>query len=310
MAIRWDALCQQSVLPSVYASIAYLNALRTLGGNEVMCYVISDEEEDVAGLAVFQRQRGPFLETTIPFFTSFTPLLLKSLPTTAQIHKRATIFDALLPALSADYDRVGLHLQPGFTDMRTIAWHQWTSKPLYTYRQALSDETTYTKAWSSSSRRTLKKGRSAYNVQEDEHAVPQVVQLCTASYERSRGAAAFDLESTVAFIKSLQHAGLIRLFTATNVASGEVDAGVAFLLDGPKVHYWVAGSKPGPAMTVLLGTALPIFYSEGFEEFDWVGANTPSIAEFKRRFGAELVPYFRIERTPNRFLRILEAIRS
>jgi hypothetical protein len=63
-------------------------------------------------------------------------------------------------------------------------------------------------------------------------------------------------------------------------------------------------------MTVLIGKLLDELSQEGFEYFDLVGANTPSIAEFKRRLNPVLVPYFRVRHVRPRFLRILLSLRD
>ena len=62
-------------------------------------------------------------------------------------------------------------------------------------------------------------------------------------------------------------------------------------------------------MTVLLGHVLARLREEGVAYFDFVGANTPSIAEFKRRFGSELVSYFRARHTARPELRLLDRLR-
>jgi len=55
--------------------------------------------------------------------------------------------------------------------------------------------------------------------------------------------------------------------------------------------YWVAGSKRGPAMTVLLTRSLEFLREQGITTLDFMGANTDGITEFKRRFGGRLVEY-------------------
>ena len=89
-----------------------------------------------------------------------------------------------------------------------------------------------------------------------------------------------------------------------------LEAAFALLCDDRSASYWVTGSSPGPAMTVLLGSVFPLLEAQGLESFDWIGANTPSIAEFKRRFGAMLTPYFRIEKVVPRLPRLLLALRN
>ena len=72
---------------------------------------------------------------------------------------------------------------------------------------------------------------------------------------------------------------------------GRAEAAVCTITDAGTSYYWLAGSVPGPAMTVLLGSLLPKLRQDGVRIFDLVGANTPSIAEFKRRLGAQLEEY-------------------
>ncbi|HET6566995.1 MAG TPA: hypothetical protein VFG50_03460, partial [Rhodothermales bacterium] len=71
-----------------------------------------------------------------------------------------------------------------------------------------------------------------------------------------------------------------------------------------------AGSEPGPAMSVLLANMLPALASSGMRTFDYQGANTPSIAEFKRRMGARLVSYYGIEKCTRPELIVFERLRT
>ncbi|MCH8962729.1 MAG: GNAT family N-acetyltransferase, partial [Bacteroidetes bacterium] len=104
--------------------------------------------------------------------------------------------------------------------------------------------------------------------------------------------------------------GQVRLFTATPHDAETPEGGLAVLHDGRTAHYWIAGSAPGPAMTVLLGHTLPRLRDDGIEQFDFVGANTPSIAEFKRHFGPVLTPYFFLEKITRPELRLLYRLKG
>ncbi|MEX0599100.1 MAG: GNAT family N-acetyltransferase, partial [Rhodothermales bacterium] len=85
-------------------------------------------------------------------------------------------------------------------------------------------------------------------------------------------------------------------FAVRHKSSDEIHAAVVILNDGRTAYYWIAGSRPGDGMTVLIGELLPRLFNQGIELFDFMGANTPGIAEFKRKFGARLVPYFALTR--------------
>ena len=106
----------------------------------------------------------------------------------------------------------------------------------------------------------------------------------------------------------LQEKNYATTFTATPVSGGAPEAGLIVLRDGASACYWIAGSVPGPAMTVLLGHVLSRLQAEGVRYFDFVGANVPPVAEFKRHFGPKLVPYLRAHRTLRPDLRLLDAL--
>jgi hypothetical protein len=63
-------------------------------------------------------------------------------------------------------------------------------------------------------------------------------------------------------------------------------------------------------MTVLFATAFNSLEAEGVTEVDLGGANVRSVAEFKRQFGARLVPSIRVRHVGPSWLRALHAIRS
>ena len=141
-------------------------------------------------------------------------------------------------------------------------------------------------------------------------AAPAIVQLCAESYRRHGRRLPADTAGLLRLVDALHAEGQVRLFTATPHNADTPEGGLAVLHDGHTAHYWIAGSAPGPAMTVLLGHTLPRLRDDGIEEFDFVGANTPSIAEFKRHFGPVLTPYFYLEKITRPELRLLYRLKG
>ncbi len=77
----------------------------------------------------------------------------------------------------------------------------------------------------------------------------------------------------------------------------------------PRLPTQVAERRYAP-LFVLLGHILPRLRDDGIEQFDFVGANTPSIAEFKRHFGPVLTPYFYLEKITRPELRLLYRLKG
>jgi hypothetical protein len=307
---RWQALWANSPQRSPFSSLAYARAIAAATGLTGTAFLTARSGQDEAGVLVFGRRRGPYREATVPFYTPFTPLVLRTLPDEASLHVRTSAFDALLPALEARYDVLRLHLDPSMTDVRALQWRGWKASPLYTYCTPLTDEATLLAGWSSGTRRTFRTARTDYHVAEAPEAVPAIVALCAESYARQQRELPLGAARLTPLVERLGAHGLVRCFTATPTTGGVPEAGIAVLHDGQTACYWIAGSQPGAAMTVLLGTLLPQLHTEGLARFDFIGANTPSIAEFKRRFSPRLTPYYRVEHVTRPELRLWLALRG
>ena len=77
---------------------------------------------------------------------------------------------------------------------------------------------------------------------------------------------------------------------------GEIASIVIFVEGFDTLYAWVAGAdptfNPSGATSLLYWR---VFEQTDFEKFDFVGANIPAIAKFKRGFGGDLVSYFAVE---------------
>ncbi len=281
---RWEAL--QATRASPFAHPVVLEALGQLFDRPIeVVEVEEDEARGTAAVALMVRRQGPWRLATHPPLLPESPLICTISGNEAALPGR------LLTALARRYARVDLHLPPEWLDVRPALWRGWHAHPLYTYEIDLAQ--TSPAHWSENPRRLFRKAASSYRLIEEAALAPVLAHLVAASYRRHRRRPPAPAHRIAALLKTLAPTGLIRLFGAQD-ATGQVDAAVALMVQPPHAWYWLAGSRPGPAMTVLLGYLWSQLREEGFRWFDFVGANTPSIAEFKRRFNPKLQLYFRL----------------
>lgn len=263
-------------------------------GREGEMHVVEESGTDVGAALVLWRRRWPYREVVVPPVTPYSAILLRE-DDEAAVHARRSVFEALLASLEARFHRVCLHLPPALTDVRPAQWRGWSARPFYTYRLHLGPADMLLEGWSSTARRTYRKGGEHFRLDEGPGGAAAVARFCTNSYDRHERSAPLPAERMAYLIARMHTEGLARVFTVTAAGDDGPSGGLAVLHDGRTAAYWIAGSVPGPAMTVLLGKTLPRLHADGIEWFDFVGANTPSIAEFKRKFGPALAPYFRVE---------------
>ncbi len=280
---RWEAL--QAARMSPFAHPEVLLGLARLFGRRVEIVEV-DAEGGPAAVALLVRHMGPWRWATHPPLLPESPLIVPD--TSAPVPP-----EQLLEALARRYARIDLHLPTEWTDVRPALWRGWRAYPLYTYEIDL--EQTSPTHWSENPRRLFRKVAQNYRLIEDVRLAPVVARLVATGYQRHRRSPPAPAERLTALLEQLTKAGPIRLFGVQNL-SGATEAAVALVTERPRAWYWLAGSRPGPAMTVLLGHLWSRLREEGFRQFDFVGANTPSIAEFKRRFNPTLQLYFRLTR--------------
>ena len=287
--VRWQSLWETSPQRTAFSSLTYARCAAAAYGLRIRMHLVRHDGPDQAGAIVFWRQRIGWRHAITPPFTQYSSLLLARRPPESVVHRRKAPLETLLLELKHRYRP--LRLLVDVTDPRPAQWLRWRVSPLFTYRLALSDTLG---GWSESTQRTFRKHHHQFDIMEDNTQAEAIVRLCAASYQRHGRPLPTATSQLVQLIGSLNRH--VRCFVATRTASSSAEAGLAILHDGHTAHYWVAGSMPGPSMTVLIGKVLPLLYEDGITRFDFVGANTASIAEFKRHFGPTLTQYYCLEK--------------
>jgi hypothetical protein len=260
-----------------------------------------------AALPVFEKRRGPLRVAALPPITFLVTPLLAAPPKASEVHARHSPLDALLALLAARYHRASLLLHPSLADARPLLWAGWRVAPRYTYALDLADLDRG--AWTQTTRWQVNKEASRYRIAEDATFAEDAVAFTEAAYRRRGTSLGLDGAAERRLASALVGAGLARAFGAIPEGEAAPEAAVVVLHDGQTAVDWLAGSRPGPAMNVLLAAVLARLAADGLRHFDLGGANTPSIAEFKRKFGGRLVPYFHARIVPHPALRLLDRLR-
>lgn len=290
-------LWKESPQRTPFAHPAYAEAVAATFG-----YPVEIVQEGTAAALVYPKRRGPLRAAALP------PLA----PTAAPILAEDASSDGLttlLTALEKKSHQATFILPFNWNDGGVFAAAGWTTTERHTY-VSLLPEGADPAAWSANARRVAKKAGGLYTIEEDARHVGAAVRLMTASYRRSTTPFGIEDGHVERVARALMDAGLARCFGAVPVGGGEAEAALVVAHDDRAGYYWIPGSVPGPAMTALLAAALPRLAADGLAHFDWCGANTPSIAEFKRRFGPTLTPVVRARWVRPGAARLLDRLRG
>ena len=120
-----------------------------------------------------------------------------------------------------------------------------------------------------------------------------VVRMFEQSYSRHGLRPPLPGELLTRWLGELRRSGTAECYTALH-PDGRPAAARVVIRDGARLFDWLAGSDPTVAPSAshwLVHTLLVRYSAAGCTLFDFMGANTPGVSDFKRSFGGTLHAY-------------------
>lgn len=305
-AAAWDDLWRRSPWRTPFSERAFASALAGAFGLGLEAAGVREGERLVAGTLLFAKRRGPLRLAVVPPLAAYHGPLADPLPREADTLARRSALDALLAHVTLRFQACAFHPPPACVDARPFAWAGFACAPLYTYVSNLN-QATNPGTWARGTRSRYNSHVAEYTVCTGSNEAGEAARLIVGSLARKARGFPLSRARLEALLLGLSAAGAVRVMTATRCGARE--AAVVVPSAGSTGYLWLAGSVPGPAMTVLVGRLFEQLRGEGVEAFDFAGANTPSVAAFKQNFGGALVPYVRAVSVRARALRALHAVR-
>lgn len=240
-----------------------------------------------------------------PLFAPFGSLLLDTDPSTLDGDRRERllreVFEALDGALHGAADRVDAVMPPGIGDLRGLVWSGWEARPHYNYVSAWDAPGAWQEQVDSSARRQARKARDG-GLEVRFASASSTETLCdlwkrNAAKQKLDPSLAANIASIGAWLAS-QYSGFV---AEVRDGDGAAQAAGLYAWDHARVYYLAGASDPealGSGAPTLLHVAVleEIDRRELPRRYDWVGANTASVAQFKRKFGPELEILFAARR--------------
>lgn len=299
-AAAWDDLWQRAPQRTPFTHRAFARAMAAATGRPLRLVAVADGSRLVAGCVLASRARGR-LAGPAPLMR-YTGVLLDPVPSEGQLIQRNTALDTLLEHVTRAYPVATLSLTPDFADARPFVWSGFSCAPHYTYR--IGPDPSYQPDKATRRRvRQMPEASIATTAPDDE----AFVALLLRHYRERGQSPPVPPPALASLMRDLQQAGLLEAM-ALRDATAEMVAAQALLIQDDAVFTWMAGSSPGPAMTVLqdhlIRTAL-----EAGRSVDLLGANIPAIAAFKLHYGGALTVHYHAVHYRSRVLRALGTLR-
>ncbi len=292
----------------------WLDAAAARVGRAIRVGVFSQADDLLAGACFVERKRLVFTEWHHPSPVPFAGLLLGGSPP-AESGLRE-ILQALSCLVKAHTSLAEIVFEPGFADVRGLLWDGWTALPHYNYVSRVETPDDLETQADNAARRQVRKAREAgCTLHSGEECLGPLLQLWEETRQRQRlpayhNAQTFELLASRWGQRDQEDEDGVRVSVhLVRSPEGEPLAG-GLIGEDPQRCYYLLGASADKAegtgapsllhtevTRVLAGSRCPLLY-------DWVGANTPRIAQFKKKFRPGLEYYHRA-RFETRALRTL-----
>jgi len=302
----WDKLVGESSEGTVFSTSRWLECAQAAAGGRVRRLGCFKKSRLVGGCSFIEYRRSGFKKATTPLLTPYGGILTvppnSSRPARIESERSKAIAELIgRPASGFHYVQLFHSTQLG--DIREFLWARWSARVLYTYLIDLSDldrlwNGLFEKRTNNAIRKAQKSG--FWVRKEDEGAA--LVDLYERIYVRQGRKPPVSVRQVAAFYEAASSADLAQMYLAVD-SKGNPSSACVVVPDGNTVYAWISGADPEADR---LG-ASSLLYWKIFEDlgpshkwFDFVGANMPAIAKFKRGFGGVLRTYYVTERYSSR----------
>ncbi len=305
----WDRLVRGARGGTIFSGSAWLRcASEAVGGSPLMlgCY---RNGRLVGGCGLLEMRRYGISKAATPPLTpygGFVYLTGETLKGVREEAERERVFTVLMDKLESDYSYVQISHAPGIVDVRHFGWRGWSTSVRYTYLVDMSGPEALWRSFEGRTRNAINKAdRRGFRVREMDN-VELFLRLYRMVYAKQGMAMPLGADAVGRLYSSVRRRGLCRMYLAESPA-GDPASAVVFVLGFDTLYAWIGGADPAfnasGANSLLYWEVLKAMSGE-FPLFDFVGANIPSIAKFKRGFGGRLVPYYSNERFASGLVRL------
>jgi CelD/BcsL family acetyltransferase involved in cellulose biosynthesis len=307
----WDSFVGSSPQGSVFQTRAWIETMAGQFHLQPQILVAMEDDRIVGGIVLYLKKRFGIQIATQPPATPYNGVIhmddREKKPQKKQADE-AEITELLLHRIEQEVRYAHFSLSPAIDDARPYHWCQWNTHVQFTYWNSLRDLTAGWEALSPSLRRKITRAREKTYTISETGDIATLVSLQEQSYSRSRQRPVIGNDVYVNLCTVLRDKGLAKVYSISD-QDGRVHSSRAIVLSGRTAFYWISGSQPSTAEDstshLLLWEIFERLSKAGIERFDFMGANTPSIVEFKRSFGGTLVNYYDVSWYKPKVLKIL-----
>jgi len=307
---NWDDFVKTAINGTIFSESLWGRASKILDPKiDFKVLAVVKDSLIYGGMLLFIKDN----KIVIPRFTPYTSVVYRPINTSKNytiISERRKINDLIADYLTKNFKKSAFKQHFEYNDIRDFQFKKFNSRYLYTFLNYLTDYNI--NQINNKIKRDVNKISKENYVFENpiEFDKSQLEQLLGPFFETmDKKVFSIDNEFKNKFINMVKilekRIMLYTLRSYDNILSTRVE-----LVDNDeKIEDWIAGTmeegrekRIGP---YFVHRILSDLKEKGYVYFDWNGANTPGVTDFKRNFGGVLKSYSQLEYFKNKYYEIL-----
>lgn len=315
---NWDSFVDDCVDGTIFNKSFWLDNLYNSNKNITFkilgCF--DNDSKLLGGFAFgYIKKFSLFSIISLPSLTPYSGIIIKERPSKyaskAESYK-LNVSNEIIHFLNKSYSQVTLIMSPSYKDIRGYIWDNFSEKVKYTYYSKIDNPSNLFESFDPDVKRQIKKLENTdFSINKDD-SIKTFFDLQEKSFLRQQYSFKLSKTQFFEFLKGFDSEKCVKVYT---IYEADIPTySTIILLYKQTAYYWLAGGDPDffskGHNKILLWEIILDLNKEGIKYFDFVGANTPSISKYKSNFGLNLVPYYYLEKTNNRILKLLLVIKS
>jgi hypothetical protein len=312
--LNWDQFVRNSTSGTLFHLTTWADTIQSVFKRSYTITVLMKNDKIESGI-LYWSKGGAIPAITNVALTPYQGILhatpdstKKKSSVNADIEKQTNL---LLEFLNKQYPFINFPLSIGIDDTRYYKWNNFTVEPTYTYLIELNSEEDILARFNQSLRRkiNLSKKQDLSIVRSDDTI--QISQFIWDSYKTHKTTPPIGSEEMLSFLKEILKKDIGRIYYLQK--DGKFVCGIVILIDNNHIYALFSGINTkfrDTQYTQYLHASILLLPEFRGKTFDFLGANTKHLEQFKRGFGGKLQPFYRVLYYKNILTRSVYKFRS
>ncbi len=309
----WDRFVLTTPAGALFNTSRWARLIESVFGRRFRIITAQKDNHIYGGMLIWPKTYAGIPIITHPPATRYQGILLRNSQNkkpSGRIAQYHAVMAPLIDYLKKHYAFIDMTLPPLLDDTRPFQWRAFEVQPTYTYRFPVKPFDDLKQQFSQALRRKLNLAEKADLRVYASKDTTKLAAFIRQSYAYHQLAPPIPYKLMPVLFNAILDAEMGELCYLSD--AGQDVAGLLVLHDERSVYAYFSGmdvNRRKQNDTEYLHAKIldnPDFVGK---TFDFLGCNTPAFEQFKRSFGGELQPHFKILYYRNAFIRTLTALK-